>query len=172
MAENLSLTCYSDILCVWAYISQVRVNEVERKFAGQISVTHRFCSVFGDTAHKIGVGWKELGGYEGYGNHLREVVQPGFNQSTEVKPSPFVCQAWMRFHMIFWTRLISIWHLGVRIATEQRERLFQQGCDAPHCHCHARQQTLQARSRVSAVAGARSGREISVLRSTLTHQRA
>ena len=30
-------------------------------------------------------------------------------QSTEVKPSPLVCQAWMRFHMVFWTRLISIW---------------------------------------------------------------
>lgn len=74
MAENLSLTYYSDILCVWAYISQARVSEVERKFAGQISVTHRFCSVFGDTAHKIGVGWNDRGGYEGYGNHLREAV--------------------------------------------------------------------------------------------------
>lgn len=74
MAENLSLTYYSDILCVWAYISQVRVNEVERKFAGQIAVTHRFCSVFGDTAHKIGVGWNDRGGYEGFANHLRETV--------------------------------------------------------------------------------------------------
>jgi predicted DsbA family dithiol-disulfide isomerase len=74
MAENLSLTYYSDVLCVWAYISQARVSEVQRKFAGQIAVSHRFCSVFGDTAHKIGVGWKERGGYEGYGNHLHEAV--------------------------------------------------------------------------------------------------
>jgi len=57
--------------------------------------------------------------------------------------------------MIFWTRLISIWHLGVRIATEQRERFFQQGCDAPQSQGHAWQQALQARSRVSAVASAR-----------------
>ena len=72
--SNLSLTYYSDVLCVWAYISQIRVDEVARKFAGQVAITHRFCSVFGDTAHKIGVGWKERGGYEGYGNHLREAV--------------------------------------------------------------------------------------------------
>lgn len=72
----MSLTYYSDVLCVWAYISQARVNEVARNFAGQISISYRFCSVFGDTAHKIGVGWGGRGGYEGYGNHLREAVAP------------------------------------------------------------------------------------------------
>jgi predicted DsbA family dithiol-disulfide isomerase len=74
MSENLTLTYYSDVLCVWAYISQARVDEVARKFAGRISVNYRFCSVFGDTAHKIGVGWKDRGGYEGFANHLREAV--------------------------------------------------------------------------------------------------
>lgn len=74
MAANLSLTYYTDVLCVWAYISQARVNEAAQKFAGQISVAYRFCSVFGDTAHKIGVGWADRGGYAGFGNHLREAV--------------------------------------------------------------------------------------------------
>lgn len=88
MAENLALTYYSDVLCVWAYISQARINEVARKFAGQISITNRFCSVFGDTAHKIGVGWNDRGGYEGYGNHLREAVA-GFDH---VKLHPEIWQ--------------------------------------------------------------------------------
>ena len=47
-------------------------------------------------------------------------------QSTEVKPSPLVSQAWMRFHKVFWTRLISIRHFGVRIATEQRAQIVGQ----------------------------------------------
>jgi len=72
----MSLTYYSDVLCVWAYISQARVNEVARNFAGQISIAYRFCSVFGDTAHKIGVGWAERGGYAGYADHVREAVAP------------------------------------------------------------------------------------------------
>ena len=77
----------------------------------------------------------------------------------------------MRFHMVFWTRLISIRHEPVRIATEQRERIFQQGCDATQSQRHTRQQALQAWCRVSAVTGACSGRKISVLRRALTHQR-
>ncbi len=73
--------------------------------------------------------------------------------------------------MVFWTRLLSIRHMAMRIATEQRERLFQEGSDAPHPQRHAWQQTLQAWRSVGAVTGARCGREISVLRRALAHQR-
>jgi predicted DsbA family dithiol-disulfide isomerase len=74
MAAKLALTYYSDVLCVWAYISQARVDEVAERFPDEVSIDYRFCSVFGDTAHKIGKGWAERGGYAGFGNHLREAV--------------------------------------------------------------------------------------------------
>jgi len=74
MAENLALTYYSDVLCVWAHISQARVDEVAERFSEDVSIDYRFCSVFGDTAHKIGIGWAKRGGYAGFGNHLREAV--------------------------------------------------------------------------------------------------
>ena len=74
MAENFALTYYSDVLCVWAHISQARVDEVAKRFADDVSIDYRFCSVFGNTAHKIGIGWAERGGYAGFGNHLREAV--------------------------------------------------------------------------------------------------
>jgi predicted DsbA family dithiol-disulfide isomerase len=74
MSDNLALTYYSDALCVWAHISQARVDEVAEKFADDVSIDYRFCSVFGDTAHKIGEGWSKRGGYAGFGNHLREAV--------------------------------------------------------------------------------------------------
>ena len=66
MDERLSLTYCSDVLCVWAHIAQARVDEVARKFAGQVSIDYRFCSVFGDSAHKIRVGWADRGGYTGF----------------------------------------------------------------------------------------------------------
>ena len=74
MAQHLSLTYYSDVLCVWAYISQARVDEVAAKFSDEVSIDYRFCSVFGDTAYKIGTGWAERGGYAGFGEHLREAA--------------------------------------------------------------------------------------------------
>lgn len=74
MARNIAVIYYSDVLCVWAYISQARIDEVAAKFSDEVSIDYRFCSVFGDTAHKIGMGWAKQGGYEGFGNHLREAV--------------------------------------------------------------------------------------------------
>jgi predicted DsbA family dithiol-disulfide isomerase len=74
MTEPLSLTYYSDVLCVWAYIAQARVDEVAERFPDEVTIDYRFCSVFGDTAHKIGVGWADRGGYAGFGAHLHEVV--------------------------------------------------------------------------------------------------
>jgi predicted DsbA family dithiol-disulfide isomerase len=74
MAQKLTLTDYSDILCIWAYISQKRIDEVSQKFGDDVQIDYRLCSVFGDTAHKIGNGWAERGGYAGFGEHLHEAV--------------------------------------------------------------------------------------------------
>lgn len=71
MTKKLALTYFSDVLCVWAHISQARVDEVEKQFADKVTIDYRFCSVFGDSAHKIGVGWAARGGYEGFARHLQ-----------------------------------------------------------------------------------------------------
>ncbi|MCG6871855.1 MAG: DsbA family protein [Gammaproteobacteria bacterium] len=74
MAQSLSLTYYSDVLCIWAYISQARVDEVAAQFSDEVSIDYRFCSVFGDTAFKIGKGWADRGSYAGFGRHLQEAA--------------------------------------------------------------------------------------------------
>jgi len=65
---------FSDLLCVWAYVAEARVREVCEHFADHVVVVERYCSVFGDTATRIGEGWAERGGYDGFGAHVREVV--------------------------------------------------------------------------------------------------
>jgi predicted DsbA family dithiol-disulfide isomerase len=65
---------FSDILCVWAYISQVRIDAIEQKFGEGVRIEHRFCSVFGNTAGKIDTVWKEKGGYAGFNAHLRQAA--------------------------------------------------------------------------------------------------
>jgi len=65
---------FSDILCVWAYISQVRIDAIKEKYSEQVHVEHRFCSVFGDTVNKINAAWKDKGGYAGFNAHLRQAA--------------------------------------------------------------------------------------------------
>jgi hypothetical protein len=52
MAE-VEIIYFSDLLCVWAYISQARIDAIKEKFGDLVLIKHRFCSVFGDTADKI-----------------------------------------------------------------------------------------------------------------------
>ena len=69
------ITYFSDVLCVWAFIGELRVAEVRRKFAEQVRFEHRFCSVFGDTEQKIGAGWADRGGYGGFNRHLHHSAE-------------------------------------------------------------------------------------------------
>lgn len=71
----VELTHFSDLLCVWAYIAQARMAAVKEKFGDSVRIRQRFCSVFGDTAEKIRLSWKEKGGYEGFNLHLRHVAE-------------------------------------------------------------------------------------------------
>lgn len=71
----VELTHFSDVLCVWAYISEVRIDALKRKFGNSLRLTYRFCSVFGDTAGKIKSAWQDKGEYQGFNSHLRHVAK-------------------------------------------------------------------------------------------------
>ena len=65
----------SDVLCIWAYATQARIDAVKEKFGDTVLLDYRFCSVFGDTAHKIASSWKEKGENGGFNAHLRTVAR-------------------------------------------------------------------------------------------------
>ena len=71
----VEITYFSDLLCVWAYASQARIDAVKETFGDAVRIEHRFCSVFGDTARKITTTWKDKGGYQGFNAHLRQVAK-------------------------------------------------------------------------------------------------
>lgn len=73
--KTIPIVYFSDVLCVWAYIAQVRVDEARRQFGEQIAIETRFCSVFGDTARKIPSAWGAKGGYQGFNAHLRHAAE-------------------------------------------------------------------------------------------------
>lgn len=69
---KIEATYFTDLLCIWAYVSQARMEELNAGFGDAVAVRHRFCSVFGDTPHKIG---QAKGGYEGFNAHVSKVAQ-------------------------------------------------------------------------------------------------
>ena len=69
----ISIDYFSDILCVWAYGGQIRLDELTRNFGGDVRIRHRFIPLFADTRARIGEGWKEQGGFAGFGSHMQEV---------------------------------------------------------------------------------------------------
>jgi predicted DsbA family dithiol-disulfide isomerase len=71
--ESIRIIHFSDVLCVWAYAGQGRIDELRSDLGDQVSVDVRFCSVFGDARSKIERGWSNRGGFSGYGAHVRDI---------------------------------------------------------------------------------------------------
>jgi len=64
---------FSDVLCVWAYAAQIRVDELKRNYGDQIQLNYHFMPVFGVVEQRIGQGWRDRGGYAGFGEHIHQV---------------------------------------------------------------------------------------------------
>ena len=71
----VQVSYFSDVLCIWAYAAQARVDAVKEKFGDTVRLEPRFCSVFGDTARKIASTWRDKGEYVGFNAHLRAVAR-------------------------------------------------------------------------------------------------
>lgn len=73
--EPIRIVHFSDVLCVWAFISEARTRELERRFGEQVLLEYRFLSVFGSTRKKLDAGWAKRGGASAYSEHVREVCR-------------------------------------------------------------------------------------------------
>jgi predicted DsbA family dithiol-disulfide isomerase len=71
--EPIRIFYFSDVLCVWAYIAQIRLDELKATFPTQISIEYHFTPVFGDAHRKLEQRWRDRGGFAGYSDHVREV---------------------------------------------------------------------------------------------------
>ncbi len=72
--DKVKIQHFSDVLCVWAYVSQVRVDELKRQFGGQVEMDYHFVHVFGHAHQKLQAQWAQRGGAQAYGTHVKEVV--------------------------------------------------------------------------------------------------
>jgi predicted DsbA family dithiol-disulfide isomerase len=73
--EPIRINHFSDILCVWAYVSQVRIDELCKSYGESIALDYRFLQIFGSAHSKIEGQWSDRGGARGYGEHVKGVVE-------------------------------------------------------------------------------------------------
>lgn len=66
---------FTDVLCVWAYLAQIRLDELIQQFGNEVEVSYHFIPIFGCTANRIGEGWKEKGGFDAFSKHTHEVCE-------------------------------------------------------------------------------------------------
>ena len=78
---SIQITYVSDVLCVWAYVAEARLDELRKEFGSSVELDYRFIPIFGATRYRIGEGWKKRGGYAGFGEHVRAVAE-GFPHVT------------------------------------------------------------------------------------------
>lgn len=81
VSEKIVIDYFSDVLCVWAWIAQARLDELETQWQDKITVRHHFVDIFGDCQQKISKNWGEENGYEKFGQHVAHSAAP-FEQAS------------------------------------------------------------------------------------------
>jgi len=77
----IEINYFSDLLCIWAWFAQPRIDEVCAKYGDRVRFVPRYCSVFGDTARKIPAAWADKGSFDGFNAHLLHAAA-GFPELT------------------------------------------------------------------------------------------
>lgn len=69
-----TISYFSDVLCIWAYAAQIKLDELQRQFGDQVRVEYRFLRLFGDVFAHIETDWGDKGGATGYARHVLQLA--------------------------------------------------------------------------------------------------
>jgi predicted DsbA family dithiol-disulfide isomerase len=72
--DQVKVSYFTDVLCVWAYVAQIRMDELKANFKDAVELDCRYFHIFGNVTDKIEAAWRERGGLPAYRKHVREIV--------------------------------------------------------------------------------------------------
>jgi predicted DsbA family dithiol-disulfide isomerase len=72
--QPVNIEVFSDVLCIWAYGAQARLDHLKRTFGERVTLIYRFIPLFGAARERIDRAWRDQGGFEGFNRHLRGVA--------------------------------------------------------------------------------------------------
>jgi predicted DsbA family dithiol-disulfide isomerase len=116
MMEPIRIFYFSDILCIWAYIAQIRLDELKATFGDKIWIQYHFVPVFGNAREKLENGWRDRGGLAGYSKHVQQVTQK-FNH--------------IALHPNIWTQVVPASSTACHLFLHAIQLLEQQGAISP-----------------------------------------
>lgn len=73
--QNVPILYFTDLLCVWSYISQIRMDEIRSKFGCDVICHEHFVSVFGSVHAKMEQNWGSKGGVAAYSKFVNELAK-------------------------------------------------------------------------------------------------
>ncbi len=71
--RRVQVNYYSDVLCVWAYTAQIKLDQMLAQFGDKVSVKYHYLTIFGNTRSRVVEGWKDKGGVDAYSEHVSEI---------------------------------------------------------------------------------------------------
>jgi len=74
--EGITIDYFSDILCVWAWIAQRRIDELNKYFENKIEIRFQYMDIFGDVSARINEQWADKGLFEGFSDHVINSAAP------------------------------------------------------------------------------------------------
>lgn len=76
MSKTIDIDYYTDVLCVWAWIAQRRIDQLCDDYGDKISLNHHYLPLFSDTVTRMETQWGHRGSYDGFADHLKEAIEP------------------------------------------------------------------------------------------------
>jgi len=73
--KKVTIELFSDVLCIWAYAAQARIDQLKADYGDQIELLYRFIPVFAAAHQRIEQAWQDKDGYAGFNRHLHESVK-------------------------------------------------------------------------------------------------
>jgi predicted DsbA family dithiol-disulfide isomerase len=71
MSEPLRIQLFSDVLCVFAYVGDVRFQKIREDFGADVTIAHHFINIYGDVRRRIQASKKSS---SEYGATAREIA--------------------------------------------------------------------------------------------------
>ena len=92
MSKPVIIDYYTDVLCVWAWIAQRRIDELSAQFQQDIQLRYLYVDVFGNTQEKMRKQWSERDGFNGFARHVADTA-------ASLKTLPFMKKFGPRFDL-------------------------------------------------------------------------
>lgn len=70
---SLTITYYSDVLCIWGYSAKIKIDEMKKQFGDKIALEYRYTPLFVDMHAMLEKNWAEKGGLQGYNKMMHKL---------------------------------------------------------------------------------------------------